>query len=983
MKPTEAKSVQARIIKYATEIGWQYVPRGENDERRVLRKYPYYIETYTKLREFNPWLPINYKIPHFAPRIDGNRDMLSFLRGQSTAYDEKEKRERNVKCIDFVHPENNIFEITDEFYFSNSRYTDRQDIVFFINGIPIVDLETKNLINREGVEEALDQIRRYHSEIPELLSVQQLFVGCEGLRLEYGVTWNTICRNIFAWKGDRVGELENKIKTFFDIRHLLNMIEKYIMFVEKNAQLEKIVLCEHQADALELVVARALHDKKTRGLIWHTQGSGKTYTMIKTAELLFKSNDANKPTVIMMLDRNELEDQMEKNLRSAGLENIRIAKSINDLIHILKSDYRGIVVTMIHKFRGLPQNLNERKNIYVLIDEAHRTTGSDLGTYMMAAIPNATFIGYTGTPVDKTQYGKGTFKTFGIDDAKGYLHKYSITESIEDGTTLPLYYTLAPNEMLVPKETLEREFLNLAQEHGVADIEELNEILKRAVNTKNFLKGQGRIEKVGKFIVEHFKQHIEPMNYKAFLVAVDRKACVLYKKELDKYLPKEWSEVVYSDSNKNEVLLKAFTHSSEKEKEIRREFAKFGTNPKILIVTEKLLTGYDAPILYCMYLDKPMRDHTLLQTIARINRPYENKEMKMRKPHGFVLDFVGIFDKLEEALSFDSDEVNAVVKDLFLLKNRFVKKLTREAKPYFALVVRAFDDQLAGMLIEYFRDEQKQKTFFKLYNEIEMLYEIISPDAFLRPYINDYMTLSSIYKVVNNAYTKQVRVDREFQKKTSELVQEHIQSSPIKMGVDLIKIDEKSIQLIKEKNQSDEVKIINLIKSIQKLAEEKADDPVLISVKERAENIVDNYLNRQITTQDALRKLLDLAEEEAKRNEAQEKENISSVAWLIRDVLSQELQNKSSYLNNQNTNVHVKKIPYLRGNIKTKNVDHMRLTKNLESIINRYTAFAKSEKLSRELRNNIYEQLQLLDLPLFVQKKITDKIIETLMKTRR
>ena len=956
MKPTELKSVQERIIKYAVEAGWRYVPRLESDKRRG-NEETYKSELYyrnvlnAKLREFNPWLAKNYSLPIPSPKIEGNRQVLLALRGQSTAYDENEKRERNVTVIDFINPDRNIFEVTDEFSISNSRYSNRQDIVFLINGIPVIDLECKNLITSEGVDKALDQIRRYHRESPKLLAVEQGFLASEGMRLEYGVTWNTIRRNIFTWKGDKVGELENKIKTFFDIEHILNLVEKYIMFIEKDERLSKVVLREHQAKAIELTLERALDENKTRGLIWHTQGSGKTLTMIKTAELLFRSDDTDKPTVILMIDRNELETNMTDNLKYAGLQNIRVAESINDLVEILKSDYRGIVVTMIHKFRGMPANLNDRKNIFVLIDEAHRTTGSDLGTFVMAAMPNATFIGYTGTPIDKAQYGKGTFKTFGIHDAKGYLHKYSISESIEDGTTLPLYYSLAPNEMLVPKETLEREFLNLAEEHGIVDIEELNAVLERAVNTRNFLKGQGRIEKVGKFVAEHFKEYIEPMNYKAFLVAVDREACALYKKELDKYLPAQWSEVVYTGNNNDSELLKGFTHDERKEKEIRRDFAKFGTNPKILIVTEKLLTGYDAPILYCMYLDKPLRDHALLQTIARVNRPYENEEMKMTKPHGFVLDFVGIFDKLEKALSFDSDEVNAIVKDLSLLKDRFVKKLTEEAKPYFELLAGPFDDRLAGVLIEHFRDEEKRKTFFKLYNEIEMLYEIISPDAFLRPYIDNYMTLSSMYQVVRNAYAKQVHIDRELQKKTAELVQEHIQSSPIKLGTELIKLDEKGIEIIKEKNQPDEVKIINLIKSIQKLAEEKANDPVLISVKERAEDIMDAYSSRQMTTQEALKQLLELADGESKRNEEQQKEGISSVAWFIRDVLSKE-----------------------------KIVD-TQAAKDLETIINEYSEFAKSEKLTRDLRNDLYNRLESLGLSLVEQKKITDQIIETLVRT--
>jgi type I restriction enzyme R subunit len=324
-QPTEQKSVQNRIIKYAQEIGWRCVAREESDARRGVgenyKSGPYYHDLLDfKLHELNSWLPENYKLPIFSFNINGNREMLLFLRGQSTAYDENEKRERNVVVIDFENPDKNVFEVTDEFTFSNGRYSNRQDIVFLINGIPVLEIECKNLTKLEGIDKALSQIRRYHNETPEIMAVEQLYLASEGIRLEYGVTWNTVRRNIFTWKGDKVGELENKVKTFFDISHVLNLIEKYIMFIEKDEELSKLVLREHQAAAVEVVLERALDENATRGLVWHTQGSGKTFTMIKTAELLFKSSKAEKPTVIMMLDRNELENQMEKNLKFAGLD---------------------------------------------------------------------------------------------------------------------------------------------------------------------------------------------------------------------------------------------------------------------------------------------------------------------------------------------------------------------------------------------------------------------------------------------------------------------------------------------------------------------------------------------------------------------------------------------------------------------------------------------------------------------------------------
>ncbi len=220
MKPSEQKSVQERIIKYATQIGWKYITREESNARRGdelnFKNKPYFQDLLlAKLKEFNPWLPDNYSLPNPAPRIEGNLQILLSLRGQTTAYDVTEKRERNVVFIDFKNPENNVFEVTDEFSFSNGRYATRQDVVFLINGIPVIDLECKNLTTKEGIDKALEQICRYHKETPELLAIEQSYLASEGMRLEYSVTWNTIRRNIFTWKGDKVGELENKIKSFF------------------------------------------------------------------------------------------------------------------------------------------------------------------------------------------------------------------------------------------------------------------------------------------------------------------------------------------------------------------------------------------------------------------------------------------------------------------------------------------------------------------------------------------------------------------------------------------------------------------------------------------------------------------------------------------------------------------------------------------------------------------------------------------------
>jgi len=546
MKPTEHHSVQARIIKYAAEIGWTFVPQKEAEKRRgfgtegttqqrAMNASLYLLDTLKdKLREFNPNLneqniaDILRQFSLLRTDVYGNRTFWEYLTGKKNFYYEAEQRELNLCFINTEDLTKNSFEVTEEFTYTNGRYTNREDIVFLINGIPILVIECKNITKSEAIAVGFDQIRRYQEETPELMVPQQLFTATESIGFSYGVTWNLIRRNIFNWKAEQIGNLELKIKTFCAPAQMVKMLTRYIMFAEQEETLNKFILQQHQQIAVEKVIDRAHDPKKFRGLVWHTQGAGKTYTMIKAAELLFKAPESDKPTILLMLDRNELEDQMVKNLEAVQINNVVKATSINKLNEYLRNDYRGIIITMIHKFRDMPANLNTRKNIYVLIDEAHRTTQGDLGTYLMAGLPHATLIGFTGTPIDKTVYGKGTFKTFGIDDDKGYLHKYSIADSTKDGTTLPLFYNMAPNSLLVPKELLEGEFYKLAQEHGVTDIEELNKILERAVNTKNFLKGKQRITDVAKYVAHHYVQNVEPLGYKAFLVAVDRETCAYY-----------------------------------------------------------------------------------------------------------------------------------------------------------------------------------------------------------------------------------------------------------------------------------------------------------------------------------------------------------------------------------------------------------------------------------------------------------------------
>lgn len=895
---SERKIVQEPLIKYAKQTGWTYLNR---DEAVALRQGEAGLFFYNILKEqlmnLNKGIINNEEANEIIKRlenvkssIEGNREILQYLKGEKSVYYERDKRELNIRFIDFGNINNNQFHVTDEWQYTNGKFTNRGDVIFLINGIPVIIAETKNANKREGIEEGIAQIRRYHSETPEMMASNQIFDVTHLLDFYYGVTWNLDRKGLFNWKDVEKRNFEKKVKTFFDKDRILQLIKDYIIFFRKNDVLSKIIMRQHQTRAVEKIVNRALAEEKKTGLIWHAQGAGKTFTMIVAAEKILQQPEFEKPTVIMLVDRNELESQLFRNLDAYGFEEgkgMRIANSKKGLRDLLSSDYRGLIVSMIHKFEGMPKDINKRDNIFVLIDEAHRTTTGDLGNYLMAALPDATYFGFTGTPIDKILYGKGTFKIFGKEDEKGYLDKYSIAESIEDGTTVPLHYTLAPSEIRVPKEMLEKEFFALMEKEGVSDVEELNKLLDKAVSLKNFLKSEDRVKKVAEFVAKHYKENVEPMGYKAFLVSVDREACALYKKALDKYLPSEYSIVVYSQAQNDRTFLKEHYLSEYKERELKGKIFPNKTKmPKILIVTDKLLTGYDAPILYCMYLDKPMKDHTLLQAIARVNRPYEDED-GLKKPAGFVLDFVGIFERLEKALAFDSDVVASVIRNIDILKSTFESLMKDKARPYLELIGRRFDDKTVERAIEIFSDKDKREDFYKFFKQLEMLYEIISPDKFLRDYINDYWRISYLYSIIRNAFAKRILLDKELMQKTSDLVKKHVYSTDISSTLPIYEIKEDTLEALKKSDKSDNVKIINLRKSILKLVDDNQDtQPYLISVGEKAQTIIELYDDRRIMTLEALKRLEEIIREinQARREQTEKNFDVNTftIFWLFK-----------------------------------------------------------------------------------------------------
>jgi len=906
LKISEAATVQFPMAKHAAEIGWNAIAPTDALARRGGEAGTFLRELLEqKIAEFNPWLATDAvrsvveTMDALPPTIDGNREMLSWLRGERAWYDEAEERQRPVRLVDFERVGANEFHVTWEWKIKPpARKGNRADVVFLVNGIPVCIVEHKNPGMKDAIERAVTQLRRYEMETPELLAAPQLFNATHLLDYWYGVTWNASRRDMARWKQAPDETYRSAVQSFFERTDFLRTLQQWILFYVKDGETRKSVLRQHQRRAIDAVIACCLDPERTRGLVWHTQGSGKTFTLLTAARLILEDKTSfRNATVILVVDRTELEGQLkrwvERLLGEMQQQDIpvRRANTKAELQALLDADFRGLVVSMIHKFEAIRKDACVRNNVYVFIDEAHRSVAHDLGTYLMAAVPRATIVGFTGTPIAKTAQGEGTFKIFGAQDAQGYLDKYSIAESIEDETTLPIKHTMAPSEMSVPVEQLDREFFALAAADGVTDVEELNRVLDRAVGLRTFLTADDRVEKVAAFVAGHFRENVLPLGYKAFLVGVNREACAKYKRALDRHLPPEWSVPIYTENPDDKVerpIVAELQLPWDVEEDVRLLFARPDRDPKILIVTDKLLTGYDAPVLYCMYLDKPMRDHVLLQAIARVNRPFED-EHGVRKRVGLVIDFVGVLRELKKALRFDSGDVSGVIEDLEVLLGDFRRRMAGAECAYLdAGEGGGADERLERVVFGRFLDPEARKAFIEAFKEIEALWEILSPSPELRDHIDSYKRLTQLYAAVRNAYADRVGVAADLANKTQRLIQEGAVQEGLGRLTKTVAFDARTLESLRSEKGSDVGKVFNLVRGLGREMDENPDAAaVLQPLKDRAERILKDLEDRRTTGLAAMDELAAVAAEKESAMRSARESGLAArafgVFWSLRE----------------------------------------------------------------------------------------------------
>ncbi|PWQ99267.1 type I restriction endonuclease subunit R [Leucothrix pacifica] len=687
--------------------------------------------------------------------VKANEEFFKWLTGEKTMPFGENNRHVPVCLLDFDNFTNNQYVVTQQFRIHH-RETKIPDVVLLINGIPVVVGEAKTPIRPsvswlDGAHEIHDIYENAVPQlfVPNILSFategKELFYGAVRCPLEFWAPWRLENDEEQIAKSLGLGEVGKELNDLLKPSRLLDIMRNFSLFTtSKKKQRIKIIPRFQQYEGANKIVDRVTEGKVKKGLIWHFQGSGKSLLMVFAAQKLRRAPALKSPTVIVLVDRTDLDTQISGTFNAADIANVETTDSMRDLHTLLERDTRKIIISTIHKFRDAPPDMNTRENIIVMVDEAHRTQEGDLGRQMRAALPNAFLFGLTGTPVNKAD--KNTFWAFGgEDDPGGYMSRYTFQDSIRDEATLRLHFEPRLIDVHVDKEALDKAFAEFKASAALTD-EEADALNQKSAKMAAFLKSPERIEKIVKDIASHFNEKVAPHGFKGMIVTPDRYACVQYKEELDKYFPEDASRVVISTTaNDAPEFKQKWAVDKTQQEAIVDEFNDKDSALKFIIVTAKLLTGFDAPILQTLYLDKSLKDHTLLQAICRTNRLYPNKNF------GRIVDYFGIFDDAAKALEFDEESVKQVVTNLSELRDKLPQAML-DALSHFAGVDRTLEGfeglEAAQNAI---KGDDKKDAFAADFKYLSKLWESLSPDRILDEYTQDYRWLAQVFESVKPA----------------------------------------------------------------------------------------------------------------------------------------------------------------------------------------------------------------------------------------
>jgi len=876
---SEKSLVEDYFIQKLQEKGWKFIP-ADNLERENLEE-PLLTPTLIRsLKRLNANIAVGDEeikqvLNELKLRTSGSEDakkILNYLKDGIPIKFEKERVVKYIRLFDYDNTQNNDFTISRQVIHQSGDKQIRNDIILYINGIPIANIECKNPTSlAENWYTAYKQIIEYWKTIPDPYKYIQIGIAAaETARYFATAPWQEETLT-HMWREPNKDPIDSTIEMLTPST-LLNIIRNYLFFRIEHGTTTKVITRYMQYRAAEQIVNRVLNhlqgkETKNKGLIWHWQGSGKTLTMIFAANKLYRHPTLENPTIFFIVDREELQEQLYQEFTALDITKPETIDSINALRVIIKHDEnrgkRGIFITLIHKFR--PEELSQlqkeldalsqtretiqnRKNVILFIDEAHRTQYGLLAAQMKQTLKNATPYAFTGTPIAKT--GRDTYTEFSYPPHEPYLDKYFIIDSIQDGFTLKIaYQPRLEKDVHLKKDQLDTfiqvEFEEIPEEYR----EKTEEKIKQKLNAiKVFLENTDRIKLVAQDVAAHFKENLDG-KFKALIVAVNRVSCVRYKRELDKLLPKEYTEVIMTftrnDPQEIQDYLKELTarHHGKEIEDIRKEIIdkyKEDDLPKILIVTDMLLTGFDAPILQTMYLDKPLKEHRLLQAIARTNRPYKDI-----KTAGLIIDYVGILKEFTRAFeNYTKEDITGVLLPIDELAKEFTQTLDETMTLFQDIPKDQYDRQTMLKAFETITtNEQNAKKFQQNYRHLRKLFELLGTHEIKLQRLKEYVWLTQVYGYyihwLRQEQYEEYRYVQKYFQKTLKYVYKTTQLSDIERQYSTITFDTDYLKNLQEKIKTKEEKAANILFTLNRfIIVDKTRNPIYETLTEKVERIL-------------------------------------------------------------------------------------------------------------------------------------------------
>ncbi|MGJ8454418.1 type I restriction endonuclease subunit R [Pseudothermotoga sp. U03pept] len=779
------------------------------------------------LKRINPWMDDDQidevvrriTTPQCNSLLEINREIHDLLLENTSVSENRKTGERSptVRFIDFRNPENNSFIAISQFKV-NIPGTERHivpDIVLFVNGLPLVVVECKSPAISDPISEAITQLMRYSNrrgaaEGNERLFWYNLFMiaTCNQVA-KYG-TITSDFEHFVEWKDPypfslsdvnpdgNVTSQQVLVHGMLSKQNLLDLLHTFTIFKEDpKGKMIKAVARYQQFRAVKKMIKRLKEGKTPEergGIVWHTQGSGKSLTMMFMVRELYHNPEFGNYKVVFVTDRKDLEKQLNDTSRSVGFT-VKLARSIQELKELLKTNTPELVMAMVHKFqeRELEREfpvLNTSPNILIMIDEAHRTQYKLLGANLRKALPNATKVAFTGTPIEKTEI------TFG-----DYIDKYSIKQAVEDGVTVEIVYEgRVHSAELSDEEAANAKFEDVFKE---AD-EDTKRMIMGKFTWRAYLEAEEVIRDKARDMIEHYVTHIFPNGFKAQVVAVSRLAAIRYKKALEEALKEKIAELEkrgdskldletlkrleiavvisadqndppdyhpYTDPIYHERVIKSFKLPFDKAGE-----SGISGSVGILVVQNMLITGFDAPVEQVMYLDNVIKGHNLLQAIARVNRVYKNKSC------GFVVDYVGVLKHLKEALAIYADEDIEEISEVVKNKARSIDELKYvhdRIEEFFKKhgIENWREDYEAA--IDILVDEGIRNEFIALVRRFNRAMDEVLPDPVALKYVTDLKILAFIKESARNRYRDDKLSMKDASNKVRQIVEEYLISQGV------------------------------------------------------------------------------------------------------------------------------------------------------------------------------------------------------------